>query len=324
MMDKSDISTPASPDARVIQDSEIGQRLDRYVVSRLPEISRSLVQTMIADGLVLVNGRASKAGYMLRSGDSVQISALRPTQLPQRAQPFALPLEIVYEDQDLLVVNKPAGLVVHPAPGHTGDTLVNALAARYPYLQSDHSPESDLRPGIVHRLDKDTTGLIIVAKNAQTQAALIDEMKEHAIIKRYLALVEGVVSLDYGSIDAPIGRNPRHRQQMAITATGSREAVTHFRVLQRFSRHTLLLLQLETGRTHQIRVHLKAIGHPVVGDPVYGSGNARGNLGLKRQFLHAYQLVFKHPRSGELLELEAPLPADLQDILTSLGEKGSA
>ncbi len=305
-------TSAANASSASIADSEVGQRLDRYTVSVLPDISRSLVQTMIADGLVLVNGRASKPGYMLRAGDSVQISELRPKQLPSKAQPLALPLDIVYEDQDLLVVNKPTGLVVHPAPGHVEDTLVNALVARYPNLQS---VEGDLRPGIVHRLDKDTSGLIIIAKNAQTQTALAEQMQEHAIIKRYLALVEGVVSLDQGSIDAPIGRNPRHRQQMAIMASGSREAITHFRVLQRFSRHTLLLLQLETGRTHQIRVHLKAIGHPVVGDPVYGSGNVRGNLGLKRQFLHAYQLVFKHPRTGVLLELEAPLPNDLAEIL---------
>jgi 23S rRNA pseudouridine1911/1915/1917 synthase len=312
MMDKTELSQTADMQSHTIQEDEAGQRLDRYIVSVLPDISRSSVQTMITEGLVLLNGRASKPGYMLRTGDRVQISELRPKQLPGKAQPLDLPLDIIYEDQDLLVVNKPTGLVVHPAPGHAEDTLVNALVARYPSLQS---VEGDLRPGIVHRLDKDTSGLIIIARNVQTQAALIDEMKEHSIIKSYLALVEGVVSLDQGSIDAPIGRNPRHRQQMAIMATGSREAITHFRVLQRFSRHTLLLLQLETGRTHQIRVHLKAIGHPVVGDPVYGSGNVRGNLGLKRQFLHAYQLVFTHPRTGVLLELEAPLPNDLAQIL---------
>ena len=209
-------------------------------------------------------------------------------------------------------MNKAAGMVVHPAPGHADDTLVNALLAYYPDLQGVEG----LRPGIVHRLDKDTSGLIIVAKNARTQAALIEEMKRHQIIKRYVALVEGVVSLDQGSIDAPIGRDPHHRQQMAITSAGSREARTHFRVLRRFNRHTLLLLQLETGRTHQIRVHLKAIGHPVVEDPVYGSGNTHGHHGLQRQFLHASQLIFTHPSMGEKLELEAPLPADLDFVLS--------
>jgi 23S rRNA pseudouridine1911/1915/1917 synthase len=194
---------------------------------------------------------------------------------------------------------------------------VNALLAHYPDLKEVESGRDDLRPGIVHRLDKDTSGLILIAKNARTQAALIEQMRLHKIIKRYLALVEGNVALDQGSIDAPIGRDPRHRQQMAITATGSREARTHFRVLQRFPRHTLLLLQLETGRTHQIRVHLKAIGHPVVGDPVYGSSSTRKKVSLQRQFLHAYQLLFTHPTTGEVLELEAPLPPDLQNVLNN-------
>ena len=203
-------------------------------------------------------------------------------------------------------------MVVHPAPGHADDTLVNALVAHYPELQA---VEGNLRPGIVHRLDRDTSGLLIVAKNVHIQAALIEQMKRHEIEKRYLALVEGNVSLDRGSIDAPIGRDPRHRQQMTITTVDSREARTHFRVLERFARHTLLLVQLETGRTHQIRVHLKAIGHPVVGDPVYGSGRMSGNIALQRQFLHAYQLRLMHPSTGKALEVEAPLPSDLQALL---------
>jgi len=221
---------------------------------------------------------------------------------------------VAYEDQDVLIINKAAGMVVHPAPGHHEDTLVNALLAHYPDLQKDVENQ---RPGIVHRLDKDTSGLIIVARNAAAQAALLGQMKRHEIVKRYLALVEGVVALDRGSIDAPIGRNPRHRQQMAITATGSREARTHFRVLERFAHHTLLLLELETGRTHQIRVHLKAIGHPIVGDPVYGSGSTMRGVTLKRQFLHAYQLKFTHPSTGAVITVEAPLPDDLQAVLNA-------
>jgi 23S rRNA pseudouridine1911/1915/1917 synthase len=204
-------------------------------------------------------------------------------------------------------------MVVHPAPGHSDDTLVNALVARYPELQPE---EGDLRPGIVHRLDRDTSGLLLVARNVRTQAALIDQMKRHEVTKRYLALVQGMVTLDKGSIDAPIGRNPRNRQQMAITVQDGREARTHFRVLERYPRHTLLLLQLETGRTHQIRVHLQAIGHPVVGDPVYTTpGRAHAHLPLTRQFLHAYQLEFVHPASGETLKFEAPLPEDLAAVL---------
>jgi 23S rRNA pseudouridine1911/1915/1917 synthase len=295
-----------------ISANEAGQRLDRYLVSALNNLSRSGTQQLVEEGHVLVNGRSSKSGYALREGDEVQVSQVsRP--LSSNLQPQELPLDVVYEDTDLLVINKAAGMVIHPAPGHADDTLVNALLARYPVLQAESG--DDLRPGIVHRLDKDTSGLLLVAKNAHTQAALIEQMKEHQITKRYLALVEGNVSLDQGSIDAPIGRDPRHRQQMTVTAVGSREARTHFKVLQRFKRHTLLLLQLETGRTHQIRVHLKAIGHPVVGDPTYGASHGQGKSALDRQFLHAYQLKLTHPATGVLLELEAPLPPDLQDVL---------
>jgi 23S rRNA pseudouridine1911/1915/1917 synthase len=304
---------PVFDDAHIyiIGEVETGQRIDRYIVSLLSDVSRSSVQQMIAEGNVLVNGHTSKSGYLLRTGDEVQIVQSTPDAYSGNATPRLLPLDIIYEDEDLLVINKVAGMVVHPAPGHLDDTLVNAVLAYCPELLGVEG----LRPGIVHRLDRDTSGLIIVAKNARTQAALIEQMKQHEIVKRYQALVEGIVSVDSGSIDAPIGRDPRHRQQMAVTATGSREARTHFRVLERFHRHTLLLLQLETGRTHQIRVHLKAIGHPVVGDSVYGSGNTRGSHSLKRQFLHAFQLIFTHPSTGQLLELEAPLPEDLKVVL---------
>jgi 23S rRNA pseudouridine1911/1915/1917 synthase len=295
-----------------IQPDEAGQRLDRYLTPVLHPLSRTGVQQLIIDGAILVNGQPGKPGYALRPGDHVQALWTTPTVQQAAVKPQVLPLDIVYEDRDLLVINKAAGMVVHPAPGHSEDTLVNALVARYPELQE---VGSDMRPGIVHRLDKDTSGLLIVARNTHTLAALIEQMKRHGIVKRYLALVEGIVSLDQGTIDAPIGRNPQRRQQMAITATDSREARTHFRVLQRFAHHTLLLLQLETGRTHQIRVHLKAIGHPVVGDPVYGSGNTRRGLALPRQFLHAYQLKFTHPITGIPLEFEAPLPPDLQTVL---------
>jgi 23S rRNA pseudouridine1911/1915/1917 synthase len=295
-----------------IQPDEADQRLDRYLASALPSLSRTNVQHLIADKAILVNGQPSKPAYILRPHD--QIQALWTTSTAQQAvvKPQPLPLDIVYEDRDLLVINKAAGMVVHPAPGHSEDTLVNALVARYPDLQE---VGSDRRPGIVHRLDKDTSGLLIVARNTQTLVALTGQMKRHEIVKRYLALVEGIVSLDEGTIDAPIGRNPQHRQQMTITATEGREARTHFRVLHRFAHHTLLLLQLETGRTHQIRVHLKAIGHPVAGDPVYGSGNTRRGLTLQRQFLHSYQLKLTHPITGVPLEFEAPLPADLQTVL---------
>jgi 23S rRNA pseudouridine1911/1915/1917 synthase len=295
-----------------IQVDDVGLRLDRYLTSVLTSLSRTTVQQLIVDGSILVNGQPGKPGYALRSGDEVQVFSLKQKNKAANVKPQLLPLDVIYEDKDLLVLNKAAGMVVHPAVGHHDDTLVNALVAHYPDIQRDGTEQ---RPGIIHRLDKDTSGLIIVARNAATQVALAEQMKRKEIVKRYLALVEGVVALDQGSIDAPIGRNPRHRQQMAITTVGSREARTHFRILERFQRHTLMLLELETGRTHQIRVHLKAIGHPVVGDPVYGSGSAVRGSTLKRQFLHAYQLRFTHPSTGAFIDLEAPLPDDLQAVL---------
>ncbi|HLI71266.1 MAG TPA: RluA family pseudouridine synthase [Ktedonobacteraceae bacterium] len=295
-----------------VQAEEAGQRLDRYLVAALAELSRTSIQQLIAHGAIQVNGRPSKPGYSLRAGDEILVDLERASTTPDQAKPRPLPLDIVYEDEDLLVINKAPGMVVHPAPGHYEDTLVNALLAYYPDLQTT---DGDQRPGIVHRLDRDTSGLLIVAKNARTQVALVGQMQRHEVVKRYLALVEGIVALDQGSIEAPIGRDPRHRQQMAITVSHSREARTHFRVLERFARHTLLLVELETGRTHQIRVHLKAIGHPVVGDPTYGSGKALRGFDLRRQFLHASQIQFAHPGTGAQLHFEAPLPADLQNIL---------
>ncbi len=301
---------------RIQSSDEAGQRLDRYLASMLEGISRTRAQELIADGAVQVNGSSSKASYVLRAGDTVQVSGTLHKPEVSTLKPLHQPLDIVYEDDDLLVVNKAAGMVVHPAAGHADDTLVNALLAYCPALRGMGEGAGEQRAGIVHRLDKDTSGLIMVAKNMRTQAALREQMKRHEVVKRYLALVEGNVELDQGSIDAPIGRDRRNRQQMAITAVDSREARTHFRVLQRFPHgHTLLLLQLETGRTHQIRVHLKAIGHPVVGDSVYGSGSRQQGFTLNRQFLHASQLKFTHPTTKVLLELEAPLPDDLRAVL---------
>ena len=284
-----------------VQEEQIGQRLDRVLAPILDNLSRNAIQHLIASEAVLVNDKVSKPGYTLRKGDTITITRSTPIT-PVSAIPNELPLDILYEDNDLFVLDKASD-----------DTLVNALLARYPELRD---VGEDGRPGIVHRLDKDTSGLIIIARNSQTLTALMEQMQRHEIVKRYLALVEGNVAHVQRSIDAPIGRDTRNRQQMTITMHDSREARTHFRVLQRFTRHTLLLLQLETGRTHQIRVHLKAIGHPVVGDPVYGSGKkAPRGVTLHRQFLHAYQLQFQHPITGKLIEIEAPLPQDLQNIL---------
>ncbi len=296
-----------------VQEDQIGQRLDRFLAPLLPSLSRVNIQQLIAGEAILVKGKASKPGYALRRGDTVSIVHATPVVPPTQAKAQELPLDILYEDEDLLVLNKASGMVVHPAPGHSDDTLVNALLAHYPELQG---VGEDGRPGIVHRLDKDTSGLIIIARNTRTLTALMEEMQAHRIVKRYLALVDGIVAQDQGSIDAPIGRDTRNRQMMTVTTRDSREARTHFRVMQRFARHTLLLLQLETGRTHQIRVHLKAIGHPVFGDPVYGSGRIPKSITLNRQFLHAYQIQFDHPITGKRIEVEAPLPKDLQNILS--------
>jgi 23S rRNA pseudouridine1911/1915/1917 synthase len=295
-----------------VSEEQIGQRLDRFLAPILDDLSRNAIQQLITSEAVLVNSKASKPGYALRKGDTITITRSTPTTTSGIPAPNELPLDVLYEDEYLFVLNKAPGMVVHPAPGHSDDTLVNALLARYPELQD---VGTDGRPGIVHRLDKDTSGLIIIARNSKTLTALMEQMQRHEIVKRYLALVEGNVAHEQGSIDAPIGRDTRNRQQMTVTTRDSREARTHFRILQRFSRHTLLLLQLETGRTHQIRVHLKAIGHPVVGDPVYGTGKTPRGITLNRQFLHAYQLQFQHPITGKLLEIEAPLPKDLQNIL---------
>jgi 23S rRNA pseudouridine1911/1915/1917 synthase len=294
-----------------IQPEEVGQRLDRYLTGLLPEFSRTYIQQLIVEGAIQVNQRVSKPGYLLRVEDKVLLLQVVSAAPKPQIKAQSLPLDIVYEDESLLVINKAPGMVVHPAPGHYEGTLVNALMAHAGF----EDPGDNLRPGIVHRLDRDTSGLLIVAKNVHTQAALAAQMQRHEIVKRYQALVEGVIALDQGSIDAPIGRDPRHRQQMKITTIGSREARTHFRVLERFSRHTLLLIELETGRTHQIRVHLKAIHHPVVGDPTYGTGNVIRGSQLHRQFLHASQLQFVHPVSGVRIELNAPLPEDLQAVL---------
>ena len=290
---------------------EVETRLDRFLTRTFPDLTRSFVQKLIASGNVLVNGRPARAN--LRPLPGMRISVAIPEPEPTALRPTPLPLAIVYEDDDIVVVDKPAGLVVHPAPGHATDTLVNALLARYPHLSTGNA----LRPGIVHRLDKDTSGLLVVARNDRALHVLQSQMQRHEVLKEYLALVCGTVRPDQGTIEAPIGRHPIHRQRMAVVERG-REARTHFRVLERFRAYTLVAVQLETGRTHQIRVHFNALGHPVVGDPVYGRG---GDLGLTRQFLHAHRLGFHRPSDGEWVVFESPLPHDLAAALDRLREQ---
>jgi 23S rRNA pseudouridine1911/1915/1917 synthase len=283
-------------------------RLDKYVCQQLPELSRARVQKLIADGRITVNGQPARPGLKLNTGDRLKV-AIPPTP-PEQLLPEAVPLDIIYEDDDLLVVDKPAGLTVHPTPGHTSHTLVNALLAHFPHLADIGDW---LRPGIVHRLDKDTSGLMLVAKNSKAQADLIGQFKSHSVTKAYLVLVKGRLTPENGIIEAAIGRDPRHRQRMAVVA-GGREARTEYQVIKYIGDYTLLEVRPETGRTHQIRVHLGAIGFPVVGDKVYG---VRSPF-LSRQFLHACRLGFSLPSTGEYVEFKSALPADLERALEDI------
>jgi 23S rRNA pseudouridine1911/1915/1917 synthase len=292
-----------------------GERLDQFVARALPELSRARVQRLIDEGLVTVEGRAPKASRRLSAGERVVVTI--PPPEPLILEPEALPLRILYEDADLLVVDKPAGMPVHPGPGHLKGTLVNAVLAHCPDLSGIGGA---LRPGIVHRLDRDTSGLIIVAKNDRAHQALQRQLKERAVEKRYLALVRGDLRPDEGVIDAPIARDPRFRKRMAVVP-GGRDAVTRWRVLGRFAgpgsgepRYTLVEAKPVTGRTHQIRVHFASLGHPLVGDALYGRRSAL----VARQFLHAAGLSFTHPSTGERLTFESPLPDDLREALRGL------
>jgi 23S rRNA pseudouridine1911/1915/1917 synthase len=283
-------------------------RLDRYVCQQLPELSRSRVQKLIAEGHITVNGRLAKPGLRLNTGDRIEITV--PPTPPSRLEPEDIPLEILYEDDDLIVVDKPAGLTVHPAPGHPGHTLVNALLSHLPHLADSGDA---LRPGIVHRLDKDTSGVMLVAKNSVAQADLSAQFKSHAVNKAYMVLVRGHLTPETGIIEADIGRDPRHRQRMAVVAKG-REARTEYQVVKYIGGYTLLEVRPKTGRTHQIRVHLAAIGFPVVGDKIYG---VKAPF-LERQFLHASRLGFRLPATGEYVEFKSELPEDLEKALEDL------
>jgi 23S rRNA pseudouridine1911/1915/1917 synthase len=291
-----------------LEASRDGERLDRFVSENCPGLSRTHAQKLIIDGLVTVNGQYTKAGHRLNAGDAVTVT-IPPEPLPTMA-PEDIPLDIIYEDADLLVVNKPAGMTVHPAPGHPGHTLANAVLAHFPKLKDE---ENTLRPGIVHRLDKDTSGLIIVAKNRAAQANLADQFKARTVKKSYLVLVKGRLTPETGIIEAVIGRDPRNRQRMAVVTKG-REAKTAYRVVKYTGKYSLLEIKPETGRTHQIRVHLAAIGYPVVGDATYGVKNPH----LSRQFLHAGKLGFNLPSTGEWVEYESPLPEDLERALREI------
>ena len=290
-------------------------RADRWAAD-LSGMSRSHVQRLISDGRLTLDGNAIKANTVVEPGTVLELEVPPPAPAEPVAQP-EIPVDIVYQDDDLLIVDKPAGLVVHPAPGHGSGTLVNALLG----LGEDLAPGGIAgvqRPGIVHRLDRDTSGLLMVARTDAAQVSLQAQLKARRVKKTYLALVNGAVAAAVGRIEAPIGRDPGRRTRMAVTPDG-RPSTTGYRVRERFAGWTLLELDLVTGRTHQIRVHLEAIGHPVAGDPMYGTGTSRrGPDGLDRLFLHAWRLELASPSSGRLIRAEAPLPAPLEDVLASL------
>jgi 23S rRNA pseudouridine1911/1915/1917 synthase len=294
-------------------DPDTADRIDKFLVEASPsDASRSLIQQWIKDGCVLVNSKNVKPNYKLNDGDFVQLRIPEPVDLEIR--PEDIPLDIYFEDSDLIVVNKPRGMVVHPAPGHYSGTLVNALLHHCRDLSGINGV---LRPGIVHRIDKDTSGLLMAAKNDTAHTGLSEQLMNHTVTRKYIALVHGVMPHDNGTIDAPIGRASGDRKMYTVTDKNSKSAVTHFRVLERFDAYTLVELKLETGRTHQIRVHLKFIGHPLVGDPMYGRSKGIA-MDTEGQTLHAAVLGFVHPRSGEEHLYEAPIPADMQALLDRL------
>ena len=291
---------------------EPGQRLDTFLAQRCPDLSRSRIQALTTDGCVTVDGSTAKPAARLREGQTV--SLLVPPPAPSALVPQAMDLAVVYEDSDLLVIDKPAGLVTHPAPGHPDHTLANAVLAHCPDLEG---VGGEIRPGLVHRLDRDTSGLIAVAKNDGAQTGLSSQFKDRTVAKAYLAAVTGHPEPDRAIIDAPIGRHPRSRTRMAVVSNG-RDAVTGYEVLRRLRGYSLVEARPRTGRTHQIRVHLASIGHPVAGDAIYG----KPAPGLDRHFLHACRLAFDHPRTGKRLELESALPEDLRTWLDTVAREG--
>lgn len=287
-------------------------RLDVFLAAQLTTLSRSRISALIKEKRVTVNGKSVKAGYALTKGDV--ITGEIPGEQPLTLTPAAIPLNIVYEDHDVVVVNKPRGMVVHPAPGSEDNTLVNALIAHCDDLSGINGV---LRPGIVHRIDKDTSGLLLVAKNDVAHNSLARQLKNHTVHRVYEAIVCGEVAEPQGMINCPIGRHPTERKKMAVTEKNSKEAITHYLVLERFSDFTHIEARLETGRTHQIRVHMKYIGHPLLGDPVYGKG-AKNPFHFAGQALHARTIGFLHPVSGEYLEFSALPPADMENVLAQL------
>lgn len=288
---------------------DAGERLDRFLSGIVPDSSRSDMQGRIKDGIVKVNGETVKPNYKVKDGDEIIVEERELVE--SNLRPEALDLDIIHEDPDVAVVYKPRGMVVHPSAGHAGGTLVNGLMHQLDELSGING---ELRPGIVHRIDKDTSGLLMVAKNDVAHRHLVEQLVDKSVTRKYTALVHGVIPHDKGTVEAPIGRNPRERQDMAVVDSG-KEAVTHFNVLERFKDYTLVECILETGRTHQIRVHMQYIGYPIVGDPKYGQ---RRTMDVGGQLLHAGVIGFTHPVSGERLEFSAGLPDEFEAVLEEL------
>ena len=298
---------------RIIADVN-NERLDSYISKSNLDLSRSMVQKLIKENRVFVNGKNEKESYKIKVNDNITIQIEEPKSSKLEAQD--IPLNIIYEDNDIIVINKPKGMVVHPGNGNPDNTLVNAVLAHCKGSLSGIGGE--IRPGIVHRIDKDTSGLIIVAKNDKSHINLSEQIKNHEVTKIYTALVKGNISEDEATIDMPIGRDKKDRKKMSVTRDG-KEAVSHIKVVKRYGNYTLIRVKIDTGRTHQIRVHMAKIGHPVVGDEVYSSG--KNEFGVKGQMLHSTILKFKHPISGKEIKLEAPLPQYFEDVLSKLEEK---
>ena len=298
----------------LIVDQENKERIDKYIAKCVPDLSRMMIQKLIEENQILVNRNPVKTSYAIQKGDSITITI--PEAKETTLKPQDIPLDIVYEDDDILVVNKAKGMVVHPAAGNPEGTLVNAVMAHCKGNLSGIGGE--LRPGIVHRLDKDTSGLLIVAKNDKAHIQMSKQIQDREVKKIYIALVRGIISENEATINMPIGRSMQDRKKMAVTKKG-KEAITHFQVLERFDKYTLLKVKIDTGRTHQIRVHMAEIGHPVVGDMLYSNG--KNEFGVEGQMLHATSLDFKHPVTQKPLHLEAPLPEYFEEVLKQLKNK---
>ncbi len=300
----------------LVEPDEDGMRLDRYAAVKVPDLSRSYAHQLIEDAHILLNGQDARPSSPLRTGDVVTVR--RPVARPTDLVAEAIPLSVMYEDADVVVVDKPAGMVVHPAPGHLNGTLVNALLARYP----DITVSGDLRPGIVHRIDRDTSGLLVVARNDRARHYLQDQQQARTMAKVYLAVIDGRLKEPEGVIDAPIGRHSVDRKRMGVMADG-RFARTHWRVIEELGDYTLIEARLETGRTHQIRVHFSYKSRALLGDPLYGPRKPRATFGLTRQFLHAHRLGFLLPSTGDWAEFESPLPPDLAEALEKLRSRAN-